>query len=240
MTHLGIHTFAYNRKAQGDTMQSKSALTLFTGLLTISSAYAQTLRSGDIAMGAGGVGTPDPQVHYNLVSGGPLVAADFTNPQTWNMAHVCSDVRWGAKSKSLDPNSQWINPSGQYSNFQTALFAHAFNPGATNLVNISLTFVIDDTLGNINNGIDGVYVNGTGLGANPLGSHTIWTTVNYTNVAVNANTTNWLYLYNIDVGNIASGIQYTAVVSAVPEPASIIAFACGGAALLRRRLRRQR
>ncbi|MBV6458984.1 MAG: hypothetical protein HONBIEJF_02123 [Fimbriimonadaceae bacterium] len=221
-------------------MNLKRTLTFLAGVAISCASFAQTLRSGDISMGAGGVGTPDPQVHYNLVGGGPLVPADFANPQTWKMAHVCSDVLWGAKSTSLDPMSQWINPSGQYNNYQTALFAHGFNPGATNLVNISLTFVVDDTLGNFNTGIDGVYVNGTSLGANPLGSHTIWTTVNYTNVAVNANTTNWLYLYNIDVGRVASGIQYTAVVSAVPEPASIIAFACGGAALLRRRLRRSR
>lgn len=212
--------------------------TLLMGAAISCASFGQTLRSGDISMGAGGVGTPDPQVYYNLVSGGALVPADFLNPLSWHKAHVCNDVLWGAKSMSLDPLSQWINPSGNYANYQTALFAHGFNPGATSLVNISLTFVIDDILGDNTAGIDGVYVNGTGLGMNVFGSHTIWTTLNFNNVAVNPNTTNWLYLYNIDKGKVASGIQYTAVVSAVPEPASIVAFACGGAALLRRRFRR--
>lgn len=220
-------------------MNKKITSTLVAGLLTVTAALAQTwtLRSGDVSLGAGGPGSQDPQVRYSIKSGGALNVSDFANPGSWKFANVCSDILWGAKSKSLDPLSQWINPSGIYHNYQTALFAHSFGVGNIAAVDISLTFVIDDGLGNPGAGINGVYLNGNDLGTHVSGSHSTWNTIHFKNVGVIPNQINWLFLYNLDTGKTASGIQYTATVSAVPEPGTMTALALGAGLAFRRRLR---
>lgn len=236
-----MNTNNIGRKSSGRIL-GKTALRTLTCASAMASVMANaqtiTLRSGDLSLGAGGVGTLDPVVRYSLQGGGSLNSGHFSNTGSWARASVCDDVRWGMKSRtpSFDKDAQWINPSGNSFNPQTALFAHSFNPGNASLMDITVKYVVDDSLGDIGNTIHGLYINGGPLMLTPGGSHTVPTTVSMTNVNVIPNTTNWLYFYGIDLGSICSGIMYTAELQTVPEPGSLLVLAaCAAGAIARRR-----
>ncbi|MCW5940418.1 MAG: PEP-CTERM sorting domain-containing protein [Fimbriimonadaceae bacterium] len=201
-----------------------------TTLSLLTLAASLTLAQGSGIGSNGIVGTTDPNNFYNVV-GSSLVASDFNSPSTWKNAIVCDDMFWGIKNHTGSiAGRSWINRTGNSQTIDNLLIATSFNPGNTTSVNITVRFGVDDRL-------SGVYVNGIGNAFTPpLGNHTTPTTFTWNNVAVNANTMNWLYFHQRDIAQVASGFIYDAQI--VPEPATMLALGTAAAALIARRRRR--
>jgi hypothetical protein len=198
-------------------------------LLALASSLAMAQGSG---IGSNGiVGTTDPNNFYNVV-GSTLVASDFNSPSTWKNAIVCDDMFWGIKNHTGSiAGRSWINRTGNSQTIDNLLIATPFNPGNTTSVSITVRFGVDDAL-------SGVYVNGIGNAYTPTntGNPSTPTTFTWSNVAVNANTTNWLYFHKRDIARVASGFIYDAQI--VPEPTTMLALGTAAAALVARRRRR--
>ncbi len=229
-------------------------------LATLSSTSARAeviqLRSGQVGGVPGVAGQADDIVRYNPttvpgapLSASPFTAADFAGAVSGPSAVVINPVPFAWTPGISDTSARWINfradlqvaSDGSVSGSGwgvpgSVLYAVPFTvttPGAT-MATLNLEYAVDDCLGD--------YIFG---GANTSGLYVNGTNLNYSNFGFNApylfsatvpvsTGLNYLYFYQRDVNQGASGLIFSATFT-VPTPGAAALLGPGGLMASRRR-----
>ncbi len=211
-----------------------------------------TVRSGQVAGSPGLPGQPDDIVRYlpGNPAGAPASAfaftpADFAGAVGGPAAHVITPVGPWVPGIS-DPMARWVNfgiePITDWGTSGSALYAVPFFVTTTGITSATLTIelAVDDYLGDSHisgpgPNLDGMYVNGSGLGSYPV--FNFGAPVTHTQSITTWVTTgqNYLYLYQRDIGFGASGIIFSAMIEVVPSPGAAALLGLGGLFASRRR-----
>jgi hypothetical protein len=138
-------------------------------------------------------------------------------------------------SLPADPDARWIHfnhrqitAQGSGRPFASVLYAHEFTITSATVAeaSIQLHWAVDDRLGDWGGGNVGAYINEI-----PLdlvfrgGSASAVTTANQTGLEQGYQLSpglNYLYVYQRDVGGTVSGIIYSATITIVPEPGTVV------------------
>lgn len=201
----------------------------------LSQAGSYSFRSGNAA-----IGSLDPNTIFAPVSNSTaLTYADFNNALGGAHATVIGYYP-GAWEPNLqaDPSAEWISTDGsQYA--VSALYAtKLIVPEYATTATLHLDFSVDNTLGNLDTGDVGVYLNGHAIATAVVGG-SFGQDYTFDSGEISQ------YLYNgdnfVELGAYNSGgpggfiFSGTITTQAVPEPASVAALGLGAFGLLRRR-----
>jgi hypothetical protein len=230
-------------------------------LPSISSAIEViTVRSGQSGGVPGAPGSPDDIVNFNPwgnpvglpVLGAAFAAADYAATDAGPSAKVITPIpQWmgGAVAPLSDPLARWINfeiePSSGWGTPGSALYSVPFFINTASFTNATLVVEggVDDWLGDALGGgpnPDGLYVNGVPSGLSTLTAADFNFGVPTTHVVdITANVApgqNYLYFYQRDGGAGVSGLIFSATITVVPEPTSLVLMAIGFVLVVNRRL----
>lgn len=218
---------------------------VLAGLVAFAAAAAQAqeviqLRTGQAGGSPGVCGQIDDSFRYNPTGvptcpapfrGGSFTAADFAGATTGPKAAIIPPLSgtWMPTLPS-DPQARWINwqQSGCAGLSNSVLYACPFTVTTSSnpcplIATIDLCWAIDDWLGDPSgpNPV-GVYVNGTALDPGfSGGSYASQTCRTQVNVPVNTGT-NWLYIYQRDLGCTVSGVILSARITVWPKPRLLV------------------
>ncbi len=185
-------------------------------------------------------------------AGAPLSAVAFTstnfaNARSGGTAFVTAPHgAWLPPASFPDPQARWINWTGNLTP-RSVLYAMPFNVTTTGITGASLIFTwcVDDSLGDQGNpNPAGVYFgigNGAGVATSPIingGAYNAATSVTRNITGQIQTGSNYLYVYQDDIGATASGTIFSATIRVLPEPSTVGTFAVIGTVLLLRRHRR--
>jgi len=180
------------------------------------------------------------------LSGVAFTATNFANARTGGTSFVTAPhPNWLPPASFPDPQARWINWTGNLTP-KSVLYAMPFTVTTVGITNATLNFTwcVDDGLGDFATpNPAGVYLgigNGAGAATSPMISGGAYTPASTTsrNITGQIQTgLNYLYVYQSDVGAVASGTIFSATIGVVPEPSMIGAVALIGSAFLLRRRR---
>lgn len=176
----------------------------------------------------------------------PFTAANFTAAQTGTAASVLTSTPSYAVTPADIPGAVWIgtNPNAGVTSGDTALYAISFTLPSVVSASLSLSYAVDNDLGDTN---PGIYINGIALPNStgiPCGAGAAcggaFNSVNaYADASIGpllVTGTNWLYFDAVNLGAPAGLIfsaNITTVTTAVtPEPSSLLLIGVGLSALL--------
>jgi hypothetical protein len=226
------------------------------GLAAVASAnQVITFRSGQVGGAPGSAGQLDDSVTYlagnnppgGAISLNPFTAAEFAGAAAGPKAYVINaHPAWTPVIS--DAKARWINwavdldASGAgtgYGSPGSALYAVPLFVAGSGTYSATLTIELaaDDTLGDYAAGIGGnpfsLYMNGTALSFQ--GGNYATPTTYSTTVTVNGGATNYLYLYQRDMGILVSGTIFSGTLDVVPTPGSLALLGLGAMTFARRR-----
>jgi len=163
---------------------------------------------------------------------------DFSSARVGQSAYIVPSyliTGWIPDGVSTSPDALWINCNEAYA-AGSALYAIPFSLTETQNVNLDFRWAIDNGLGDPIN--SGLFVNGTAISgknsASPAEFVSVHQLLNIDITPYVVPGSNYLYVYQYDFGGV-SGSQFTAVVTAIPEPATLLLLGLGSLALRRRR-----
>lgn len=195
--------------------------------------------------------------HFSAAQSAPTASTLATPlPGAWNNAANTVGNFSGTFAGALNSaGARWIHDSTNNNNGgHSVLYAIPFVVGNTNSISMTITWLTDNGFGNTNgaNGLatptgfanDGMFVNGGSLGYSAPGgtgqpaSFASISQLTFGSVAVNPNSTNWLYLYQFNWGG-PGGSAFTIEGDFTPVPNPIAALS-GATGLLMLAARRRR
>jgi len=177
-------------------------------------------------------------IHASWGGGGfdhVFTSSDFSAARTGTTASVVSTIGspW-APNGSTSSLAKWICCASTPSPDVSALYAIPFTLSETAAVKLDFSYMVDDNLGDHVN--SGLFINGnavSGTNTNTVGEFYYVQSLSRDITPYVVQGVNYLYVYQYDGGGV-SGAQFTAIVTATPEPCSIVLLGLGGL-LLRRK-----
>lgn len=209
---------------------------LFSCALVVSA-----LASADVTFhtGNGMTGDLDTITTFTAVDGSTaLTSTDFANARGGTKATIVDPYggAWTAHP-ATDDQSNWVAQAADY-NGDVTLYAVSFtSPMASGPAFLHLDYLVDDIVG-LND--SGLYLNGTLLtgtathtGSTDFSGDVYFESGDVSSLLVSG--TNTLYFETFNTGGGPTGLNASARINAVPEPATTAVLGLGALGLLRRR-----
>lgn len=219
-------------------MKKKINLMIVALLVITLSSTAKVLKAEVVTINSG-----VDAITFLKASGGSFdhifTESDFSSSRVGQSAYIVPSylIPGWIPDGSTSPDALWIN-CNEGPAPGSALYAIPFSLTETQNVNLDFRWAIDNGLGDPIN--SGLFVNGTAVsGKNSAYSAEFYSVHQLLNIDITPYVIpglNYLYVYQYDLG-AASGSQFTAVVTATPEPATLLLFGLGGLLVMRRQKR---